>query len=40
MENHIQKFKQNSIVFEKPGLLLKNLKLLRALSTPELNIFS
>ena len=40
MENHIQKFKQNSIVFEKPGLLLKNLKLLRALSTTELNIFS
>ena len=40
MENHIQKFKQNSIVFEKPGLLLKHLKLLRALSTTELNIFS
>ena len=33
MENHIWKFKQTSIVFEKPGLLLKNLKILRAPST-------
>ena len=40
MENHIWKFKQTSIVFEKPGLLLKNLKILRAPSTTELNIFS
>ena len=26
MQNSIQKFRQNSIVFEKPGILSKNLK--------------
>ena len=28
MQNAIQKFRQNSIVFEKPGILSENLKTL------------
>ena len=28
MQNIIQKFRQSSIVFEKPGIMSKNLKIL------------
>ena len=34
MQNPIQKFTQNSIAFEKPGILFEKLK-----TTIELNIF-
>ena len=30
MQNAIQKFRENSIVFEKPGILSENLKTLTA----------
>ena len=34
MQIHIQKFRQSSIVFEKPGILSKNLKILTSSSYP------
>ena len=34
MQNHIQKFRQISIVFEKPGILCKNLKTLTSFEIP------
>ena len=39
MQNIIQKFRQSSIVFEKPGILSENLKTLRAPATLQFNIF-
>ena len=33
MQNHIQKFRQSSIVFEKPGALSENLKTLASYVT-------
>ena len=36
MQNTIQKFRQSSIVFEKPGILSENL---RAPTTLQFNIF-
>ena len=41
MQNPIQKFRQNSIVFEKPGILSENLKTVASSNYPtvEFNIF-
>ena len=39
MQNTIQKFRQNSIVFEKAGILSENLKLWRAPATLQFSIF-
>ena len=39
MRNAIQKFRQSCIGFEKPGFLSKKLKIWRAPTTMELNIF-
>ena len=39
MQNPIQKFKQSSIVFEKPGILSENLKTLTSSNYPTVNIF-
>ena len=39
MENTIQKFKQSFIVFEKSGILSKNLKTLTSSNYPTVNIF-
>ena len=39
MQNPIQKFTQNSIVFEKPGVLSENLKTLTSSNYPTVNIF-
>ena len=34
MQNPIQKFRQSSIVFEKPGILFENLKILTSSNYP------
>ena len=39
MKNTIQKFRQSSTVFKKPGICLKNWKLWRAPITLHFNIF-
>ena len=39
MRSAIQKFRQSSIVFEKPGFCMKNWKLWLAATTIEFNIF-
>ena len=41
MQNAIQKFRQSSIVFEKPGILSENLKTLTSSNYPTVqNFFS
>ena len=39
MQNTIQKFRQSSIVFEKPGILPKNLKTLTSSNYPTVQYF-
>ena len=39
MQNPIQKIRQSSIVFEKPGIFLKTWKLWRAPTTVQFNTF-
>ena len=39
MENAMQTFRQSFVVFEKPGILSENLKIWRAPTTIQLNIF-
>ena len=39
MQNLIQKFKQSSIVFEKPGILSENLKTLTSSNYPTVQYF-
>ena len=39
MQNTIQKFRQNSIVFEKPGILSENLKTLTSSNYPTVQYF-
>ena len=39
MQNPIQKFRQNSIVFEKPGILSENLKTLTSSNYPAVQYF-
>ena len=39
MQNAMQKFRQSSIVFEKPGILSENLKTLTSSDYPTVNIF-
>ena len=39
MQNPIQKFRQNSIAFVKPGILSEKLKIWRAPTTLQFNIF-
>ena len=39
MQNNIQKFKQSSIVFEKPGILSGNLKTLASSNYPAVQYF-
>ena len=39
MQNIIQKFRQSSIVFEKPGILSENLKTLTSSNYPEVQYF-
>ena len=39
MQNTTQKFRQSSIVFEKPGILSKNLKTLTSSSYPTVQYF-
>ena len=39
MQNTIQKFRQSSIVFEKPGILSENLKTLTSSSYPTVQYF-
>ena len=39
MQNPIQKFRQNSIVFEKPGILSENLKTLTSSNYPTVQYF-
>ena len=39
MQNVVQKFRQSSIVFEKPGILSKNEKTLTSSATLQFNIF-
>ena len=39
MQNPIQKFRQNSIVFEKPGILSENLKSLTSSNYPAAQYF-
>ena len=40
MQNRIQKFRQGSIIFEKPRVLCEKLKTLTSSSYRKLNIFS
>ena len=40
MQNFIQKFRQSSIVFEKPGILSENLKSLTTSNYPTIQYFS
>ena len=40
MQNAIQKFRQNSVVFGKPGILSENLKTLKAPTILQFNIFA
>ena len=39
MQNTIQKFRQSSIVFEKPGILSENLKILTSSNYPAVQYF-
>ena len=39
MQNTIQKFRQSSIVFEKPGILSENLKILTSSNYPTIQYF-
>ena len=39
MQNPIQKFRQSSIVFKKPGILSEHLKTLTSSNTLQFNIF-
>ena len=39
MQNAIQKFRQNSIVFEEPGILSENLKTLTSSNYPTVQYF-
>ena len=39
MENPIQKFRQSSIVFEKPGILSEDLKTLTSSNYPTVQLF-
>ena len=39
MQNPIQKFRQSSIVFEKPGILSENLKTLTSSNYPKVQYF-
>ena len=39
MQNTIQKFRQSSIVFEKPGILSENLKTLTSSNYPTVQYF-
>ena len=39
MQNPIQKFRQSSIVFEKPGILSENLKTLTSSNYPAVQYF-
>ena len=39
MQNHIQKFRQSSIVFEKPGILSEDLKTLTCSNYPTVQYF-
>ena len=39
MQNAIQKFRQSSIVFEKPGILSENLKTLTSSNYPTVQYF-
>ena len=39
MQNAIQKFRQSSIVFEKPGILSENLKTLTSFNYPTVQYF-
>ena len=39
MQNTIQRFKQSSIVFEKPGILSENLKTLTSSNYPTVQYF-
>ena len=39
MQNSIQKFRQSSIVFEKPGILSENLKTLTSSNYPTVQYF-
>ena len=39
MQNAVQKFKQSSIVFEKPGILSENLKTLTSSNYPASQYF-
>ena len=39
MQNPIQKFRQRSIVFKKPGILSENLKTLRSSNYPAVQYF-
>ena len=40
MQNPIQKFRQSSIVFEKPGISSENLKTLTSSNYPTVKYFS
>ena len=39
MQNAVQKFRESSIVFEKPGLLSENLKTLMSSNYPKVQYF-
>ena len=39
MQNPMQKFRQSSIVFKKPGILFENLKTLTSSSYPTVQYF-
>ena len=39
MQNAVQKFRQSSIVFEKPGILFENLKTLTSSNYPTVQYF-
>ena len=39
MQNAIQKFRQNPIAFEKPGILFENLKTLTSSTYPTVQYF-
>ena len=39
MQNTIQKFRQSSIIFEKPGILFENLKTLTSSNYPTVQYF-
>ena len=39
MQNAVQKFRQSSIIFEKPGILSENLKTLMSFNYPTVQYF-